>query len=207
MSQFCDKPCTAFEGGRELASGPFVEVAAQAKVAFDRGDDEAVLIFDNANGRLIDVDYRGAVADVRRRISEAANRAGDASESLSQTAARGPGRPRLGVVAREVTLLPRHWEWLNSQPGGASVTIRKLVEVARRANEGQDAVRISQENAYRFMSSLAGDFAGFEEASRALFAGDAKHFKRQTAAWPKDVRRFVNKLAVGAFAASTADCK
>ncbi len=114
-------------------------------------------------------------------------------------APRGPGRPRLGVVAREVTLLPRHWEWLGGQPGGASVALRKLVEQARKANGGRDRQRRAQEAAYRFMSALAGDLAGFEEAIRALFAGDRARFDQLVAPWPVDVGEYARRLGARAF--------
>jgi len=113
---------------------------------------------------------------------------------------RGPGRPKLGVVAREVTLLPRHWDWLNAQPGGASVALRKLVETARRVNEDKDRVRQAQEAAYRFISTMAGNEPGFEEAARALFAGDERRFDEMTASWPIDVRSHARRLAAVAFA-------
>lgn len=112
---------------------------------------------------------------------------------------RGPGRPKLGVVAREVTLLPRHWEWLNGQPGGASVALRKLVDEARRANDGKDRVRQAREAAYRFMSVMAGNERGFEEATRALFAGDRERFEEFVASWPADVRDHAKRLAAAAF--------
>ena len=108
---------------------------------------------------------------------------------------RGRGRPKLGVVAREVTLLPRHWDWLNSQPGGASVALRKLVEEARRASGDRDRIRAAQESAYHFMSAMAGNLPGFEEAARALFAYDRRGFGDLIAAWPEDVRDHVIKLA------------
>jgi hypothetical protein len=111
---------------------------------------------------------------------------------------RGPGRPKLGVVAREITLLPRHWEWLASQPGGASVALRKLVEHATRANAGKDRVRASQNAAYRFISVMAGDRVGFENTARALFAGDAAAFNRLVDAWPKDIRDYAKRLAADA---------
>ena len=108
---------------------------------------------------------------------------------------RGRGRPKLGVVAREITLLPRHWDWLNSQPGGASVALRKLVEEARRGSGDRDRIRSAQEAAYHFMSAIAGNLPGFEEASRALFAYDRRRFGDLIAAWPEDVRDHVIKLA------------
>ena len=99
-------------------------------------------------------------------------------------------------MAREVTLLPRHWDWLNSQPGGASVALRKLVEEARRTHAGKDRVRQSQEAAYRFMSAVAGNLPGFEEATRALFAANAARFDEEVARWPADVPRLTHgKLA------------
>jgi uncharacterized protein len=112
---------------------------------------------------------------------------------------RGPGRPKLGVVAREVTLLPRHWEWLAQQPGGASVALRKLVEEARRANKDKDRVRQAQEAAYRFIAAMGENKPHYEEVARALFAGDAARFEAWTASWPSDVREHARRLAAAAF--------
>ncbi|MBM3462495.1 MAG: DUF2239 family protein [Armatimonadetes bacterium] len=176
--------CTAFEGARRIASGALADVALQTKPVVDREGPDPILIFDDSTGRPVEVDFRGTVEDVRARL-----------QPPSEPERRGPGRPRLGVVAREVTLLPRHWEWLNSQPGGASVALRKLVEEARRANQGKDRLRQSQEAAYRFMSAMAGNLPGFEEASRALFAGNAACFGEQTAGWPADIRDYAARLA------------
>jgi hypothetical protein len=122
-----------------------------------------------------------------------------ASSGSDHRLQRGPGRPKLGVVSREVTLLPRHWDWLNSQPGGASAALRKLVDDARRVNSAMDRVQHSQGVAYKFMSAMAGDFPGFEEAIRALFAGDYQRFKRLVASWPVDIQDHARKLAEGSF--------
>jgi hypothetical protein len=140
---------TAFAGVRRIASGDLTEVALKVKAIVDQGEDAPILIFDDATAELIELDFRGAREDVLRRLSDRVPRQ---TGGVEPEAARGPGRPKLGVVAREVTLLPRHWQWLSSQPGGASVALRKLVEEARRANAGKDCVRRSQEAAYRFMS-------------------------------------------------------
>jgi uncharacterized protein len=180
--------CTAFEGSRRIASGDLARVALETKQVVDRGGPAAVLIFDDATGEQIEVDFRGTVEDVLRRLA-----------GTSGEAPRGPGRPKLGVVAREVTLLPRHWDWLNGQPGGASVALRRLVEEARRANEGKDQVRRSQEAAYRFLSAMAGNFPGFEEATRAFFAGDRERFEAIVEPWPADVRDHAKSLAEVAF--------
>ena len=112
---------------------------------------------------------------------------------------RKPGRPKLGVVAREITLLPRHWDWLSAQPGGASVALRKLVEEARRVSTDDDIRRAAQETSYRFMLAMMGDAPGFEDAARALFAGNIARFEQMIVAWPEDVRDHVTLLATDAF--------
>ena len=186
--------CTAFEGARRIATGDLAEVASKSKAAVDKG--RQVLIFDDASSEPIEVDFRGTVEDVLHRLAE---RDRKESAAVATEMPRGPGRPKLGVVAREVTLLPRHWDWLAQQKGGASVAIRKLVDAARRTNEGGDRIRLAQEAAYRFMSTMAGNRPNFEEATRALFAGDAKRFEQLIAEWPADVRDHAARLAVPAF--------
>ncbi len=181
--------CTAFVDQRQIASGTLEDVALRAKDAADRG--ATVFIFDDATAQPIELDFRGSAADLRRRLAQR----GSADGASAPEPPRGPGRPKLGVVAREITLLPRHWEWLNAQPGGASVALRKLVEEARRQNGDKDRVRRARETAYRFMAAMAGNFENFEEAARALFAGDAPRFAAMVAAWPEDIRDHATKLA------------
>jgi hypothetical protein len=179
--------CTAFEGCRRIASGELTEVALETKAILDHGAQAPVLIFDDVTGEQVEVDFRGTPQDVLKRLAEKLPPAKDTP--------RGPGRPKLGVVGREVTLMPRHWDWLNSQPGGASVALRKLVEEARRVNAGRDCVRRSQESTYRFMSALAGDLPGFEEATRSLFAQNPERFAALIRDWPEDLRTHVTRLA------------
>ncbi len=192
---------TAFAGLRRIAGGDLCSVARAAKIAIDTGDDASVVILDDETSQVVEVDFRGTVADVLERLGPGAD------PGVAQPEPRGPGRPRLGVVAREVTLLPRHWEWLNAQPGGASVALRKLVEEARRGSDPQDRLRQAQESLYRFMSILAGNEAGFEEAARALFAGDRELFAALIRLWPKDLRAHAERLAVGAFAQAGASAR
>ena len=175
--------CTAFAGDRLIASGAPSLVVAAVKAAHDAG--AAVLVFDDADARPVEFDLRGDLAAVLARLP---------SESVEK---RGPGRPKLGVTAREVTLLPRHWDWLAAQPGGASVALRKLVENALREAEGPDRVRRSREAAYRFMTAVAGDLPGYEEATRMLFAGDWVAFDAAIEAWPSGVRDYARRLAEG----------
>jgi uncharacterized protein len=189
--------CTAFLGSRLLASGALTSVALKAKAALEQDETAPLLIFDDDNGRIVDVDFRGSPEDVVRRIKE--TEVINASREHSETAPRGPGRPKLGVIGREVTLLPRHWEWLNSQPGGASVAIRKLVEEARRVNATKDRSRKAQDAVYRFMSAMAGNEEGFEEASRALFSANQKRFDDIVENWPDDVGAHAKQLAALAF--------
>lgn len=174
--QSTTKTCTAFQGNTRIASGSLVEVALTLKNAPQAA---MFLVFDDATGRAIDIETR--------QMNEA-----DPDEASEP---RGRGRPKLGVVAREVTLLPRHWDWLGSQPGGASVALRKLVDAARRASGDRDRIRAAQEAAYHFISAIAGNLPGFEEASRALFAYDRRRFGDLIAAWPEDVRDHAIKLA------------
>jgi hypothetical protein len=187
-----EQTCTAFDGDRRIAAGSIVEVALALKARVARHADATVLVFDDATGRQIDFDLRGSDQDLIARLSP-----GESVEAAP--AARGPGRPKLGVVAREVTLLPRHWEWLNAEPGGASVALRKLVEAARTANPGREAVRRAQAAADRFMSAVAGNLPRYEDASRALYAGNRDLFIELTEAWPADIRAHARHLASAAF--------
>ena len=195
------KYCTAFEGNCRIASGNLEEVAKAVKEILDQGEHESVPIFDDCSGELVDVDFRGAMEDVMRRLEKTGTiGAPDVAPSgAGKRSHQGPGRPKLGVVGREVTLLPRHWDWLNDQPGGASVALRKLVEEARRVNSGRDRIRHAQEAAYRFTSAMAGDLPGFEEATRALFAGDHERFNGFVALWPSDIRDHARKISSAAF--------
>lgn len=168
---------TAFEGGTRIAQGPAEAVAPIVEAALERG--AGVLVFRDDDGRQTELDLRAAPPPPRR-----------------------PGRPKLGVEAREITLLPRHWAWLGRQPGGASAALRRLVETASRENPARDRARQAMDAAYRFATAMAGDAAGYEEAIRALFAGDGARFDAHAATWPEDVRAHARKLAGPAFSAT-----
>lgn len=183
---------TSFNGYAQVATGTLRFVASATKQVLDRAPHAAVLIFHNATGRQVEVDFRGTMEDVLARFpAEAAD--APALESTEE-APRGPGRPKLGVVAREVTLLPRQWEWLNSQPGGASVALRKLVDEARRKNEAKDRLRAMQEIVDRFLLAMAGDLPKYEDALRAFYAKDQMRFESAIAQWPEGVRDHVARL-------------
>jgi hypothetical protein len=174
-----DESLTIFAGSRAVATGTRDTLAAVLR-ELHAGGEPAVLVFDDATGQQIDSDWRD-------------------HPPARKPARPGPGRPKLGVAAREVTLLPRHWEWLDTQPGGASVTLRKLVETARRDSAVSDRRRRSQEAAFRFMTAVAGNEAGYEEALRALFASDRQQFESWIAQWPSDVAGYSRRLAAEAF--------
>jgi hypothetical protein len=184
---------TGFAGHRLIASGELTEVALKAKEWLDRDESTRILIFEDETGNPVDLDFRGTLYEFLDKLARKRARRAE-TEQTEEPRRSGPGRPKLGVISREVSLLPRHWEWLNSQPGGASVTLRKLVEQARRDGAGTDQARRSQEAAYKFMSAMAGDFPGFEEASRAFFAKNHERFAQLIQAWPEDVRAHLEKL-------------
>jgi uncharacterized protein len=202
MSEASSRPCTAFEGSRLLLSGPLVEVALAVKAAMAWEAADPILTFDDATGRVIDLDLRGTKAEIIARLSQ--SRASHADQAPSpQTGAdedapkeaRGRGRPKLGVIGREVTLLPRQWDWLAAQPGGASVALRKLVDEARRNSGGAQKTRAAQERAYHFMLAMAGNLPHYEEATRALFANDRPRFEHHMSEWPRDIAAHAIRLA------------
>ena len=197
MTAAADPAYVAFDGDRRIGSGSRRDVARAAREALDRHSHASILVFDVQTSALVDLDLRGSVDDVLARIAPAPTHPAD--EDTAVAAPRGPGRPKLGVVAREITLLPRHWDWLAQQKGGASVAIRKLVDEARRVNEEPDRIRLGQEAAYRFMSAMAGNRPHFEEATRALFGNDPRRFEKLIAEWPADIRGHAAKLAERAF--------
>lgn len=213
MTLRLDDEYTAFAGRRHLATGPLLDVARQAKEMWDQDTGELVFIFHNESGHVLEIDFRGTVdyvlARLERQYGSKPTPAPEAEPEpklgptpkpepkpgpTPKPKRPGPGRPRLGVVGREVTLLPRHWEWLDAQPSGASAALRKLVETAMREGRDAERARRLRDGAYRFISFMAGDFPNFEEASRALFAQDYDRFRSLVASWPADVRDHLLKL-------------
>lgn len=176
-----------------------LSATAEAVHGFDREDQQIALIFEADTGRELDLDLRGTASEVAKRYPPAAveSASGTASE---ESVPRKRGRPKLGVVGREITLLPRHWQWLDTQRGGASAALRRLVDGARKESAGEDAARAAQDRTQRFLTTIAGNQPGFEEAVRALYAGDGAAFAIQSKGWPDDVQRMAGRLAEDAFA-------
>lgn len=203
--------CIAFEGVRRIASGTMGEVALAVKRVIERGEQAPVLVFDSLTSRPVEFDLRGTSEQILARLAAQEAASAHAAQSVEfcgsvdaadDSTPRGRGRPKLGVVAREVTLLPRHWDWLNGQSGGASVALRKLVEAARLAGDDKDCMRDAQEAVYRFMTAIAGNLPAYEEATRALYAADRARFDASIAQWPEDVREHAQQLAGSAFASA-----
>ena len=187
----------AFAGKDYVASGDIRTVALAARAALRARPERPVSIFDDDTGRIVDLDLTGTPDDVLDRVSAAIHE--DEGEVAPLAAKRGPGRPRLGVISKEVTLLPRHWAWLRAQRGSASATLRRLIDEARRTHERRDAVRRAQDSAYRFMSATVGYEPSFEEAIRALYRCDGSRFEAETQSFPPDLRDHCRKLAADAF--------
>jgi hypothetical protein len=177
---------TAFAGHKLLVRGDVRSVVLAIKSHTERtGNASPVLVFEDQSGRQVDFDVSGSEDDVLSRIAPAP---------------KGPGRPKLGVVSREISLLPRHWEWLERQPHGISAAVRRLIDDARKKSTGAETARLARDAASKVMWAIAGDFPDFEEASRALFAIDRTRFEALIRAWPKDVRSHIREMAAPSFA-------
>jgi hypothetical protein len=172
---------SVFAGTTRLASGPLETVLPVLKEQFDRDPGATLLVFEDQTGRQVDFDLRGPLSDVLAR-------------ALPPKPRTGPGRPRLGVTSREISLLPRHWEWLERQPNGASAAIRRLVDEARKQDPGDRRGREAVDAAGRFLSAIAGNFPNYEEATRALYARDRGRFDHLVREWPHDIRVHVLQL-------------
>ena len=185
MADDTGKPATytTFADRSRIASGPRDIVLAATKGYLDAGGDP-VLIFEDETGRQVDFDFRGTVDEVLARASGAVR--------------PGPGRPKLGVVSREISLLPRQWDWLEDQPNGISAAIRRLVDEARKNETGIQRGRRVRDAVNKFMWGIAGDLANFEEATRALYARDDARLATLVRDWPVDVRSHVLSLAAEA---------
>ncbi|KAA8787723.1 hypothetical protein ABIE27_002971 [Paenibacillus sp. 4624] len=189
--------CTAFVGRKHFAKGTLQDVVKVVKENLEENEIVELLIFDDFTGKPIDIDFRGSLEDVLNRLNSKPGCLTDTKEN--EQPVRRAGRPKLGVVSGEVTLLPRQWDWLKAQPGGASVTLRKLIDEARRSGENGNKVRAAQEITYHFMTAMAGDFPQYEEALRALYAANENRFYESINDWTPDIRDYIKFLASNAF--------
>lgn len=182
-----NKTYCVFAGHSSVASGALHTVVEAAKRFVDQHPEQNILVFDEQTGGQVELDLRGSLADVLAQLEPD-------TQTASEPHARGPGRPKLGVVSREVSLLPRHWQWLEEQQGGASASLRRLVETARKSGEGAQRAKKAREAASKLMWAMTGNLPNFEEATRALFAKDQPRVEMLIAHWPKDLRNQVLKM-------------
>ena len=187
-----ERTYTAFAGDRLIVSAGLETMLLRTKEYLDGEGGDRVLIFEDQTGRQVDFDFRGTPEEVLERAAPGKPRT-------------GPGRPKLGVISREVSLLPRHWDWLERQPQGISAALRRLVDDARKREPGKEAARLVREAASNFMSAMAGNLPGFEEASRALFAKDQERFEELIRDWPEDIRGHLTRLVRESVRLETAD--
>jgi hypothetical protein len=182
---------TAFGNGKLIVHGGLDEVVLKIKRWNDKNTTGSLLVFNDFTGKTMEFDLRGSEKDVLQRI--------EMFLPQETVVAAGPGRPKLGVVTREVSLLPQHWEWLASQPEGASGALRKLVEGAKKNLVMKETVKQVQERTYKIMSILAGDFPQYEEALRSLYRKNEETFKQHIATWTPDIKDYVMKTAEPVF--------
>jgi hypothetical protein len=187
---------TAFIGKSCIARGPIETVVTAAKEQFDQGITSRIAIFSDDTGETIEIDFRGTVNDVLARLTHHPMLNTQVQNEPVENGLKrvGPGRPKLGVVSREVSLLPRHWDWLAKQSGGASNALRRLVEDARKKNEAQDRQREIESAVHRFMWDMAGNEPHFEDVTRAFYIRDFQTMGTLMKDWPTDVRVHIKRL-------------
>ena len=184
---------TAFDGFQLISQGSLEKVALDAKRQLKANRDARILVFSDSSGKQMDLVLSGSEKETSERLKIFKTPDGNPSQS-------GPGRPKLGVIAREVSLLPSHWEWLSNQSGGSSAIIRRLVEEKMKGPaSGKDKIKKAQEAVYTFLNAIAGDLPNFEEAVRFLYRRDKKRFKELIAKWPEDLVRHTLALASETF--------
>ncbi len=172
---------SSFIGDRHLFTGDLKGMLSQTHAYISRHGEEGLLIFDNFSGRQIDYNFRVSLEELL-------------GKELPPTPKKGPGRPRLGVVCGEISLLPRHWDWLQRQRQSASATIRRLIEAAMKEASPEEKTREAIDAAGKFLWTMAGNLSDFEEASRALYAQKWHILDAITAAWPEDIAKHLNMM-------------
>jgi hypothetical protein len=191
-----DKLCTAFSKKQRIATGAVLDVAIKVKAELESNPDLQVLFFDDSSGEEFDLDLRGSREELEQRLIHQfpEHRQSDPGKEKLR---KGPGRPKLNVVSREVTLLPRHWSWLKKQPGSTSSVLRRLVDEARQANPEKERHDVCQKAVFSFISAIAGDYPGYEEAIRYLFKSDYRRFDQLISSWPNDVYYYAKSFYEG----------
>lgn len=203
MNTSITQQASAFIGTKILKTGPLIEVVLAMKEEVAKDKFAQILCFLDETGAMVDFDLSGTNEQVIAKLL--ANNTQETKEEQKAETTHTPksGRPKLGVTAKEVTLLPRHWEWLVAQRGGASATLRRLVELAAKESISVETRKSAQNATYRFLQNIAGDFENYEEVLRAIFADDFEKMRKLMQNWPQDIQNYAQKL----FALSTEPTK
>jgi hypothetical protein len=184
---------TAFENHQRIAQGTLIEIATAIKKRLGKASHGDAILFSDATGKVMEINFQGNLKTVLQRLAVFQTDTKN-PETKNVETQPGPGRPKLGVVSREISLLPNQWEWLASQPGGASPVLRRLVDEARRKANTEPTPAQLQEKAYRFLSVIAGDLPLYEEALRALYQSDQKKFITAMKSWPEAISSYALAL-------------
>ncbi len=185
-----DNTYTAFEGAKIVSRGLLISVVSNVKRKLTNNANCNVFIFSDLTGKLMDFNFQGTEKEVLKRLEVFI----EDPKSKESNSTSGPGRPKLGVISREISLLPRHWEWLATQSGGASATLRKLIEEEMKKTNSSHSVKFAEERTYKFMTVIGGDFKGYEEAIRALYKKNKENFLANIKEWSPDIRSYVIEL-------------
>lgn len=173
----------AFKKEKLIAEGDLKKVILKTKRELMRSPESAILIFSNETGKTMDFNFQGSENEVLSRLEVFLEPKIEIDPKEKKV-----GRPSLGVISREVSLLPKHWEWLACQSGGASAEIRRLVEKAMKQTQAASTVKMAQEKTFRFLNTIAGNFPNFEEAIRSLYRRDLNAFEQIIKFWPVDIK-------------------
>lgn len=184
---------TAFDNTSIIAHGSLRDVILKTKKILGKSENSSFLIFSDSTGKTIDFNFQGTEKEILKRLEIFVSNSDEKIELAR------PGRPKLGVISREISLLPRHWEWLATQSSGASSSIRNLIEDAIKKSTSKVSLKQQQEKVYRVMTTLAGDLDGYEEAIRSLYKRDRESFIKFTKGWSKDLRSYLEKLTNDVF--------
>ena len=179
------KKYSAIQDQNLIVMGELPVVLKEIKLFLDQGGCEPVLIFDHTDGRQWDFNFQGTLEEVLSRAIVPED------DNCNKP---GPGRPRLGIVSREVTLLPRHWDWLEQQPGKASGTLRRLVEDAMKHPSDDFIIRQKQEALGRIISSVGGNLIGFEDFLRILHRKEWNKVEEVIKEWPLGIKKIITTI-------------
>ena len=168
-----------------IGQGELTDVALAAHRFLRTHPDQSALILQDSTCQIIDLDLSGDEALLERKANHYPIRS------------QAPVPDSKDPITGEITLLPRHWQWLAEQGGNASATLRRLIDEARRdpKQKADNECRRRQQLTYRFCQALCGDFQGYEDALRALYAADKDSFKTHISTWPADFALRAEALA------------